>query len=149
VGVKNILNTIKKGLKAKIYSLQKCQDFKSEASVVGKSKSTTLLTFHTKETSETTVFLNVIKNILGAFTATRQVQYKIPGLQNPRTGIVYAFPLKADTEKVAENLQRSQSICSWTLILTRNLFYSAVLDAEYLQYSRANTGVNTLFPCKQ
>jgi hypothetical protein len=32
-----ILNTIKKVLKAKIYSLQRCQDFKSEASVVGKS----------------------------------------------------------------------------------------------------------------
>ena len=37
VDVKNILNTIKKGLKAKIYSLQRRQDFKSEASVVGKS----------------------------------------------------------------------------------------------------------------
>ena len=99
--------------------------------------------------SETIVFLNIIKNILGAFTATRQVQYKIPGLQNYRTGIVYAFPLKADTEKVAENLQRSLSICSWTLMLSRNLIYSALFDAEYLQYSTASTGVNTFFPCKQ
>jgi hypothetical protein len=37
VDVKNILNTVKKGLKAKIYSLQGCQDFKSEDSLVGKS----------------------------------------------------------------------------------------------------------------
>ena len=35
--VKNILNTTEKGLKAKTYSLQRCQDFKSEDSFVGKS----------------------------------------------------------------------------------------------------------------
>jgi glutathione peroxidase-family protein len=34
-------------------------------------------------------------------------------------------------------------------MLTRNSIYSALLDAEYLQYSRASIGVNTFFPCKQ
>jgi len=62
---------------------------------------------------------------------------------------LYAFPLKANTEKFAENLQRSQSICSGTLTQIRNFIYSALLDAEYLQYSTASIGVNTFFPCKQ
>jgi hypothetical protein len=44
---------------------------------------------------------------------------------------------------------KSQSICSGTLMLTRNFIYLALLDAEYLQYSRGSKGVNTFFPCKQ
>jgi hypothetical protein len=75
VGVKNILNTIKKELKAMIYSLQRCQDFKNEASAVGKSiKEHNLINFPHKINIRDNSFPERNQEYSRSITATRQVQ---------------------------------------------------------------------------
>ena len=69
---------------------------------------------HTQRTSWKIVFLSIVKNIPGALSATRQVQQRIPGLQNYRNGMLHAFPLKADIETFQKIYKEvNQSAVEW------------------------------------